>query len=145
MHLQVVRARVPLIAFVDSQTGIMVDISVSNHGGAFKSIFTRELSQFDPRFVALYRLVSSCSCAAHVAAAIGAVASIRHHRLCPSPHSLLSMICGSTAAVAGRPCLTCPGNRLLSHMQGTQGDGTKQPLSLVCLVCWCGVAVGTPR
>lgn len=61
MHLQVIRARVPLIAFVDSQTGIMVDISVSNHGGTFKSIFTRELSQFDPRFVALYRLVSITS------------------------------------------------------------------------------------
>jgi hypothetical protein len=67
VHLQVIRARVPLIAFVDGQTGIMVDISVSNHGGTFKSIFTRELSQFDPRFVALYRLVSTpCAAAAHI-------------------------------------------------------------------------------
>lgn len=55
---QVIRARVPLIAFVDSQTGVAVDISVSNHGGTFKSIFTRELCQFDSRFVSLYRLVS---------------------------------------------------------------------------------------
>jgi DNA polymerase sigma len=54
---QVIRARVPLITFTDSQTGIAVDISVSNHGGTFKSIFTRELCQFDPRFISLYRLV----------------------------------------------------------------------------------------
>lgn len=56
-HTQVIRARVPLIAFVDAQSGVAVDISVCNHGGTFKSLFTRELSQFDPRFVSLYRLV----------------------------------------------------------------------------------------
>lgn len=60
--VQVIRARVPLIAFVDAQTGIAVDISVQNHGGVFKSNFTRELSQFDSRFVSLYRLVSGTHC-----------------------------------------------------------------------------------
>jgi DNA polymerase sigma len=53
----VIRARVPLIVFTDSQAGIAVDISVSNHGGTFKSIFTRELCHFDAHFVSLYRLV----------------------------------------------------------------------------------------
>lgn len=60
--VQVIRARVPLIAFVDAQTGIAVDISVQNHGGVFKSNFTRELCQFDARFVSLYRLVSRTHC-----------------------------------------------------------------------------------
>lgn len=70
---QVIRARVPLIAFVDSQTGVAVDISVSNHGGTFKSIFTRELCQFDSRFVSLYRLVSWDSWSPHLARFAGIV------------------------------------------------------------------------
>jgi DNA polymerase sigma len=56
--LQVIRARVPLIAFVEAHSGVAVDISVDNHSGTFKCIFTRELTQFDARFVTLYRLVS---------------------------------------------------------------------------------------
>jgi hypothetical protein len=56
--LQVIRARVPLIAFVEAHSGVSVDISVDNHSGTFKSIFTREITQFDARFVTLYRLVS---------------------------------------------------------------------------------------
>lgn len=59
----VINARVPLVMYTDAESGVQVDISVCNHGGAFKSRFIRELSQFDTRFEALYRLVGGvCGC-----------------------------------------------------------------------------------
>lgn len=65
----------PLIAFVDSQTGIMVDISVSNHGGTFKSMFTRQISEFDARFVSLYRLVSLAAASSRTGTHLAALRS----------------------------------------------------------------------
>eukprot|EP00878_Enallax_costatus_P025364 GHUV01027135.1.p1 GENE.GHUV01027135.1~~GHUV01027135.1.p1 ORF type:complete len:293 (+),score=34.25 GHUV01027135.1:344-1222(+) len=54
----VINARVPLVMYTDADSGVAVDISVCNHGGVFKSRFTREVMQFDDRFEALYRMVS---------------------------------------------------------------------------------------
>ena len=95
---QVIRARVPLVAFVEAQSGIAVDISVSNHAGTFKSIFTRELSQFDARFVTLFRLVSRLQ-PQHLLAGV----SIRQCRL----YCIMPQIC-CCSAEPGQP-------QMLSH------------------------------
>jgi hypothetical protein len=61
---RILHARVPILKFVDTPSGVECDVSIGRQDGAFKSVVMGILAQFDWRFGAMVRLIK-CWARAH--------------------------------------------------------------------------------